>query len=99
MLIFLYFSKHLNTTEKFQNENEVLCSFSDSVSSVYMCLFVANVSINYRIVNKAPVVQNPIPDQNLTERGASFVRDLNTSPSVFSDSDGNELTFQAISSA
>ena len=47
--------------------------------------------------NRPPYVVNPIPDQTLTV-GASFVRDLNVAPSVFSDLDGDVLSYSATSS-
>ena len=51
------------------------------------------------IVNVAPAVANAIPNQTLTLGGNSFTRDLNASPAVFSDPDGDALTYTTSSSA
>jgi hypothetical protein len=48
-------------------------------------------------MNHPPIVVNPIPDQTLIV-GASFVLDLNACPAVFSDPDGDPLTYSASSS-
>jgi len=50
-------------------------------------------------VNRAPVVANPFSNQTLTVGGSSFVRDLNASPTVFNDPDGDALTYTATSNA
>jgi hypothetical protein len=58
------------------------------------------VSTNFAVaVNRVPVVANSISNQTLTIGGASFTRDLNVSPSVFNDPDGDALTYTASSSA
>jgi len=49
-------------------------------------------------VNRPPVRANPIADQNLTLGGAAFTRNLNASPAVFSDPDGDALTYISSSS-
>jgi len=49
--------------------------------------------------NRPPVVASPIPNQTLTVGGASFARNLNVSPAVFNDPDGDALTYTANSSA
>ncbi len=49
--------------------------------------------------NRAPVVANAIPNQSLTAGGSAFTRDLNASPAVFTDLDGDALTYTASSSA
>ncbi len=49
--------------------------------------------------NNPPVVANAIPNQSLMVGGASFTRDLNASPAVFNDPDGDALTYTASSSA
>jgi len=43
--------------------------------------------------NRPPVVANPILNQVLTVGGASFMRDLNASPAVFNDPDGDALSY------
>ncbi len=48
--------------------------------------------------NAPPTVANVIPNQTLTSIGATFTRDLNASPAVFSDPDGDALTYTANSS-
>ncbi len=50
-------------------------------------------------VNRPPTVANAISNQTLTVGGAAFTRNLNASPAVFSDPDGDALTYTAISSA
>ncbi|MFQ5824499.1 MAG: FG-GAP-like repeat-containing protein, partial [bacterium] len=60
-----------------------------------------NIPVNQFLTvreNNSPVVANEIPDINLTINGDSFTRDLNTSPFVFTDPDGEELSFSAFSS-
>jgi len=49
--------------------------------------------------NRPPVVASAIPNQTLTVGGASFTRNLNVSPAVFNDPDGDALTYSANSSA
>lgn len=49
-------------------------------------------------VNRPPIVANPIIDQILA-KGASFVRDLEAPPVIFSDPDEDTLTYAAFSSA
>jgi hypothetical protein len=49
--------------------------------------------------NRAPTVANMIPNQTLTAGGMSFTRDLNAPPAIFSDPDGDALTYTASSSA
>ncbi|GEM_PF-4210476 len=49
-------------------------------------------------VNRPPVVANAIPNQPLTVGGA-FTRNLNAAPAVFSDPDGDALSYSATSSA
>ena len=51
------------------------------------------------ISNHVPVVANPISDTALVAGGADFTRDLNAPPAIFSDPDGDELTYSASSSA
>jgi len=51
------------------------------------------------IGNSAPTVMNAITNQTLTLGATAFTRDLNASPAVFSDPDGNALTYAASSSA
>jgi hypothetical protein len=48
--------------------------------------------------NTAPVVANAIADQSLTADQTAFTRDLSASPAVFSDADGDALTYTASSS-
>ncbi len=50
-------------------------------------------------VNRPPVVSNAIPNQTMTVGGASFMRNLNTAPVVFTDPDQDPLTYTASSSA
>jgi len=57
-----------------------------------------NVTVG-TVSNRPPVVANAISNQNLTAGGASFTRDLNASPTVFNDPDGDALTYTASSSA
>jgi len=49
--------------------------------------------------NQPPVVSNAISNQTLTVGGTSFTRNINTSPVVFTDADGDALTYTASSSA
>jgi len=49
--------------------------------------------------NRTPVVANTISNQTLTVGGAAFTRNLNASPAVFNDPDGDALTYTASSSA
>lgn len=49
--------------------------------------------------NTPPAVANVIANQTLTSIGATFTRDLNASPVVFSDPDGDALTYTANSSS
>jgi|GEM_PF-638984 len=49
--------------------------------------------------NRPPTVANVIPNQTLTVGGASFTRNLNASPAVFTDPDGDALSYTASSSA
>ena len=49
-------------------------------------------------VNRPPVVANVIPNQLLTV-GGTFTRNLNAAPIVFSDPDGDALSYSASSSA
>ena len=48
--------------------------------------------------NTQPQVASALANQNLTTGGAAFTRDLNTSPKVFSDADGDALTYSTTSS-
>ncbi|GEM_PF-4880451 len=50
-------------------------------------------------VNRLPVVANAIPSQKLTVGGAPFTRNLNASPTVFTDPDGDALTYTVSSNA
>ena len=50
-------------------------------------------------VNQPPVVSNAIVAQTLQLGGASFTRNLTAAPVVFTDPDGDALTFTASSSA
>jgi len=56
------------------------------------------VTVNMTI-NRAPVIANAIPNQTLKVGGAAFTRDLNAAPVVFTDPDGDALTYTANSSA
>ena len=49
--------------------------------------------------NRAPVLANALLAQVLAKGGASFIRDLNASPFVFNDADGDAMNYTAISSA
>jgi uncharacterized protein YjdB/fibronectin type 3 domain-containing protein len=49
--------------------------------------------------NRSPVVANAIPNQTLMIGGASFTRDLNLAPVVFTDPDGDVLSYSASSNA
>ena len=49
--------------------------------------------------NRSPVVANAIPNQILMIGGSSFTRDLNVAPVVFSDPDGDVLSYSASSNA
>ena len=49
--------------------------------------------------NRPPLVTNAIPDTTLTLGKPAFVRNLNASPAVFNDPDGDNLTYSANSSA
>jgi len=55
--------------------------------------FVALVTEPTAPANQVPTVANAIGDQNLTAKGAPFVRDLNVDPKVFADGDGDNLAF------
>jgi len=58
------------------------------------------VSTSFSVtVNRPPVVANTISNQTLQVGGSSFTRDLNTSPIVFSDPDGDVLSYTASSNA
>jgi len=48
--------------------------------------------------NRSPAVINAISSQTIFVGGASFIRNLNAPPIVFSDPDGDALTYSAISS-
>ncbi len=50
-------------------------------------------------VNRPPVVANVIPAQTLTVGGLTFTRNLDVSPPVFADPDGDPLTYTASSDA
>ena len=50
-------------------------------------------------VNRSPIVSNLIGNQMLTVGGSSFTRNLNASPVIFSDPDGDTLAYTANSSA
>jgi len=50
-------------------------------------------------VNRLPILANAISNQTVTVGGASFTRDLNASPAVFTDPDGDILAYMASSSA
>lgn len=56
-------------------------------------------SLKINNINRAPFVANAIANQNLTVGGSSFNRDLNASPAVFIDLDGDALSYTASSSA
>lgn len=56
---------------------------------------VTSVSDN---TNSAPQVKNPIDGQRLIEGGASFTRNLDQPPTVFSDPDQDPLVYTATSS-
>ncbi len=49
--------------------------------------------------NRLPTVANAIPNQRLARIGSMFTRDLNATPAVFNDADGDALAFSASSSA
>jgi|GEM_PF-1095312 len=49
--------------------------------------------------NQVPVLANAVPDTFLTLGGNNFVRDLNAAPAVFTDPDGDTLSYSASSSA
>ncbi len=51
------------------------------------------------IANQPPVVSNAIPNQTLIAGGPSFILDLEASPAVFNDSDGDALSYAASSTA
>jgi hypothetical protein len=51
------------------------------------------------ITNRPPTVANAISNQTLTAGGTSFTRDLNAATAVFSDPDGEALTYTANSNA
>lgn len=57
----------------------------------------ATVTVTVTPVNDAPVVANPIADKNLQAGSAATVINLN-SPAVFSDVDGDGLTYSVTSS-
>ena len=48
--------------------------------------------------NQSPIIENVIPDLTLNLSEGDFTRDLNTSPQVFSDPDGDVLGYIASSS-
>lgn len=48
--------------------------------------------------NRPPMLANAIPNQILTVGNASFIRDLNAAPVVFSDPDNDVLSYTATSS-
>ena len=57
------------------------------------------IQVNLTVeVNTPPVVSNTISDITLTVGGEDFTRDLNADPVVFTDPDGDNLTFSASSS-
>jgi hypothetical protein len=49
-------------------------------------------------VNTAPTVANLVSSQSLTLGGTSFSRDLNADPAVFTDGEGDPLSYSATSS-
>jgi PKD repeat protein len=53
---------------------------------------------NYITVNGPPVVANAIPGTMLRVGGAAFTRDLNAPPAVFTDPEGDTLSYTASSS-
>jgi len=57
-----------------------------------------NVSFTLPSANQAPQVNDPIPAQTTTVDALPFSRDLNGEPSVFTDPDGDPLSFSATSS-
>jgi len=58
-------------------------------------------TFNVKVVdeNLRPIVINRIPNQSLTVGGPPYVRDLNASPKVFSDPNGDALIYSANSNA
>jgi len=56
-------------------------------------------SVQSTAPNRLPVVADAIPNQTLTIGGPSFTRDLNAAPVVFTDPDGDALTYTTSSSA
>lgn len=48
--------------------------------------------------NQAPRVENEISSQTLTVSGSPYIRDLNASPSVFSDPNGDTMNYSTTSS-
>jgi len=69
---------------------------NDGKGGTVSTTFVATVGA---VVNQPPIVANTIPGQTLTVGGGSFTRDLNAAPAVFSDPDGDALTYTASSNA
>ncbi|RMD91267.1 MAG: hypothetical protein D6813_07955, partial [Calditrichaeota bacterium] len=55
------------------------------------------LTITEPVLNNNPIVVNPIPDQIIQLGGPPFTRDLTAEPAVFSDPDGDALTFSALS--
>ena len=55
------------------------------------------VTVEAAVVPIAPVVSNTIADVTMPEGGTSFVRDLEVAPKVFTDGNGDVLTYTATS--
>ncbi len=85
-----------NSTPSFadiDNDDDLDMFVGNSVGGIY---FYRNIAAAPQ--NRAPVEVNPIPNQILTT-GASFMRNVNTPPTVFMDPDGDALSYTANSSA
>jgi len=57
------------------------------------------ISVQVVAANRSPSLTNLIPNQVLTVGGSSYIRNLNDSPEIFSDADGDTLSYLARSSA
>ena len=69
---------------------------NDNKGGIVSTTFMVTVS---PAANRPPVVANAIPNQTLIAGGAAFTRDLNVTPAVFNDPDGDALTYSANSNA